>query len=408
MGHMFECREIEEFDVKWLCFEGRIDATSATEIEKSLNDLMLAGERVIGADFENVNYISSAGLRVFMRAQKQLGRVGGEIVLTALSPSVLDIFKMTGLDQLFRIAETRKEAGDVIGATTEIAETLSAEFNGIDIGYVKREGVRGTFRIFGDQRKLNDAGYTDKDVVKIDSKKIIFGVGLGTLGDRYEHFRDHFGETMIINRNIFFYPAVKNPAVDFMLCTEEQSAIEYKFLHGFGFNGTFQYILSFESKKGFVELVDLVKALLQVSKTDLLGFVILGESKGVWGMHLKKVPIAENRPENGKPIFDRENFSDWLNFPVEPTDVNHVVACTGIAVRDKERASPDVKNVMAAEGGFHVHGGIFSKSPLSKKIDHFEGELDRVLMEMEVYKVQHLLGKTRFGSGMAGIVELEG
>jgi len=405
---MFECREIEEFGLKWLCFEGRIDAMTSDEIEKTLNDLMLAGERVIGVDFEKVNYISSAGLRVFIRAQKQLSRVGGEVVLTAASPNVLDIFKMSGFGKLFRIEKTRKEVGSAVGASSETPEIISADIRGIDIGYVKREGVQGSLRVFGDQRKLDEAAYTESDVVKIDSKEIAFGVGLGTLGDRYEHYRDLFGEAMIINRNFFFYPGVKNPAVDFMLCKEEPSAIEYKFLHGFGFNGTFKYILSFEGKEGFIELTHLVNAFLRLSQADLLGLVILGESKGVWGMHLKRVPIPENRPENGKPIFDRGNFSDWLNFPLEPTDISHVVACTGIAVRDKERASPNLQNVMAEEGRFHVHGGIFSKSPLSKKIAQFEDELDRVLTELEVYKVQHLLGKTRFSSGMAGIVELKG
>jgi anti-sigma B factor antagonist len=76
---MFECREMKEFGVKRLCFEGRIDAMTARETEKAPNDMLLSGERVFGADFEKVNCISSAGLRIFMRAQKQLGSVGGEI-----------------------------------------------------------------------------------------------------------------------------------------------------------------------------------------------------------------------------------------------------------------------------------------------------------------------------------------
>ena len=141
---MFECREIEEFGLKWLCFEGRIDAMTSGEIEKTLNDLMLAGERVIGADFEKVNYISSAGLRAFIIAQKQLGSVGGEVVIAAVSPNVLNIFKMSGFDKLFRIEKTRKAAGSVLGASAKTHEIISANIMGIDIGYVKRESVQGS------------------------------------------------------------------------------------------------------------------------------------------------------------------------------------------------------------------------------------------------------------------------
>ena len=160
--------------------------------------------------------------------------------------------------------------------------------------------------------------------------------------------------------------------------------------------------------EAFVELAQLVDAFFQVSSADLLGIVILGESKGMWGMHLKKVPVRENRPENGKSIFEKENLSEWFNFPVEPTDINYVIACTGIAVRNRNTASAEVKQLIGGGGDFHFHGGIFSRAPLSKKIDQFEKELQRVLTELEVYKVQHFLGKSRLGSGMAGIIELGG
>ena len=391
-----------------MCLEGRIDGMAAVEIEAILNDMILEGERVFGADFEKVHYISSAGLRVFMGARKKLDRVGGEIILTAVPPMVLDVFSMTGFDKLFRIVKTRKEAGSVIDTAGRDSEIVSTQFGEIHVEYATRDASEGVLSVFGDQRKLNDASYGEEDVVRISSRDVVFGAGLGTLGDQYAMYKDFFGEAMIINRSFFFYPAVKNPAVDFMLSTEEHSGIEYNFLHGFGFKGAFRYVLSFEGRGGPTELARIVEVLFQVSRADLIGVVILGESKGVWGMHLKRVPIAENRPKNGKTLFDRENFPKWMNFPVEPIDINHVVACTGVAVRNRKRASPRVQEIMAEESNFHIHGGIFSKTPLSKKIDQFEGELRRILMESDVYKLQHLLGKTRFGSGMAAIVELKG
>ena len=45
--------------------------------------------------------------------------------------------------------------------------------------------------------------------------------------------------------------------------------------------------------------------------------------------------------------------------------------------------------------------------PLSKKPDQFENELKRVIAELPVSKVQHLMGQSRFHHGMVGIIELE-
>jgi len=74
---MFEFSVTEDGELKYITIKGRIDALSSAEMQKGLDTRILAGERVILVDFAEVNYISSAGLRVFLNTQKQLKRVGG-------------------------------------------------------------------------------------------------------------------------------------------------------------------------------------------------------------------------------------------------------------------------------------------------------------------------------------------
>jgi hypothetical protein len=235
-----------------------------------------------------------------------------------------------------------------------------------------------------------------------------FGTGLATLGEKFEDYKHLFGESMVINRNFFVYPAVKHSEVDFMMEMDSHVSFTYKFFHGFGFNGSYRYILSFEGKKGFVELATLVKVLFEISCANVLGISILAESKGLWGMHLKRVPILEQRPHNGKDIFDPENFHEWIDFPVEPMNVNHIVAGTGIAVKEKSLSRPEIQALISEGNDFHIHTGIFEKGPLSKRFEDFGKEFTRIFKELKVYKVQHLLGRSQFGSGMVGIIELEG
>jgi hypothetical protein len=91
---------------------------------------------------------------------------------------------------------------------------------------------------------------------------------------------------------------------------------------------------------------------------------------------------------------------------VEPGDINRIIAATGIAIKDMTRERGEVQSLLSKGNCFHIHGGLFSQEPLSKKIEHFENELNRVLTELDVFKVQHILGKTRLSSGMVGLVEL--
>jgi anti-anti-sigma factor len=404
---MFEYRLSNELGLKCLHLKGRIDSMSATEIQQQVNGLILAGERRFVTDFEEVNYISSAGLRVFLAAQKQLSKAGGEIILFKMPPDVLRIFKMSGFEQLFRIASSEEEIQSALQAEQPAVEVSSGEIEGIPVQYLKREVEKGKLFVIGSQENLATADYTEKDVNAVKPGDIQFGTGLAAIGDRYQDYKDSFGEAVVIHRHLYFYPAAKRPAVDFMLYSQGDSSLEYKFLHGFGFSGDYEYILSFKSPEGFTELSRLVKGLFALSEADVLGVVFMAESKGLWGMNLKRIPLIENKPESGKDIFDSGNFSEWMNFPVEPSDMNNIVIGTGLAVRDRNALSAGTQPLIPGEQNFHIHACIFEKQPFNANLQEFDKEMKRVLTELEVYKIQHVLGQTRFSSGIVGLIELK-
>jgi hypothetical protein len=156
-----------------------------------------------------------------------------------------------------------------------------------------------------------------------------------------------------------------------------------------------------------VEIDNLIKAIFDITDKNILGIVLLAESKGILGMHLKKVPITEQRPVNGKDIFDPVNFPEWIDFPIEPADIDNIIAGTGIAIKDRSLVRSDLKTIISEGSFFHIHAGIFEKGPLSKQLKDFEKELKRVLSELQIYKVQHILGKSRLSWGLAGIIELQ-
>jgi anti-anti-sigma factor len=404
---MFECNVSEDLGTKRLHLKGRIDSMSATEIQRQINELILEGERRFVTDFEEVNYISSAGLRVFLAAQKQLSKAGGEIILFKMPPDVLRVFKMSGFERLFRIASSEEEIQSALQAEQPSVEVFSGEIEGIPVQYLKREVEEGKLFMIGSQDNLSTSEYTEKDVVSIKPEDIRFGTGLAAIGARYEDYKNFFGESVVINRHLYFYPAVKRPAVDFMIYMQGDSSLEYKFLHGFGFNGDYKYILSFESPEDFTELSRLVKGLFTLSEANILGLVFMAESKGLWGMNLKRIPIVENKLERGKDIFASKYFSEWMNFPVEPSDMNNIIIGTGTAVKSRNALSIGTQPLIPRDQNFHLHACVFEKEPFNKNLQEFDGEMNRVMTELEVYKIQHLLGQTRFSNGIIGLVELK-
>lgn len=87
-----------------------LDTASSTIFESRLLGLVDRGERLIVVDCEALEYVNSAGLKVFLLAAKRLEPLGGKLVLCALAPSVLMIFEMIGFTRIMKIVPTLDEA----------------------------------------------------------------------------------------------------------------------------------------------------------------------------------------------------------------------------------------------------------------------------------------------------------
>jgi anti-anti-sigma factor len=88
----------------------RIDTINAADVEAHFKQMLATGVRRIVADFGGNEYVSSAGLRVFLATLKSLQKDDGRIVLCAMTPFVLDVFEISGFSQLFEIVDTRAAA----------------------------------------------------------------------------------------------------------------------------------------------------------------------------------------------------------------------------------------------------------------------------------------------------------
>ena len=75
--------------------EGRLDTLTSPELEEKLDELLHDVEKLV-FDFEMLEYISSAGLRVLACAMDAMEELGGELVVKNVCPDVQDVFEVTG------------------------------------------------------------------------------------------------------------------------------------------------------------------------------------------------------------------------------------------------------------------------------------------------------------------------
>ena len=80
---------------------GRLDTTTAPSLEKTLNEDMGETKNLI-LDFKGLEYISSAGLRVLLSAQKRMQKIGS-MKLINVCENVMEVFEITGFADILVI-----------------------------------------------------------------------------------------------------------------------------------------------------------------------------------------------------------------------------------------------------------------------------------------------------------------
>ena len=88
-------------DTATLIVSGRLDTQTAPELEKEL-DSVLADIKELTFDFANLEYVSSAGLRVILKAQKAMN-AQGSMKLTGVNDSIMEVFDITGFLDILTI-----------------------------------------------------------------------------------------------------------------------------------------------------------------------------------------------------------------------------------------------------------------------------------------------------------------
>jgi anti-sigma B factor antagonist len=105
-----EITERQQDDILIFSLSGRLDSNTSPDFEKRLSEVIRQGTRRLVVDFGALDYISSAGLRVILKATKDIKRTEGLLVLCAMKDYVREVFEIAGFDTFLPIFTSLEDA----------------------------------------------------------------------------------------------------------------------------------------------------------------------------------------------------------------------------------------------------------------------------------------------------------
>ncbi len=106
----FKIKLMQKDEVECIIISGYLDAHTAPNLEDNIRNTLDKGKNKILVNFSKLDYISSAGLGVFMAFIEEIRNGGGDIKMSGMKPKVYSVFELLGFPMLFDITGTDDEA----------------------------------------------------------------------------------------------------------------------------------------------------------------------------------------------------------------------------------------------------------------------------------------------------------
>lgn len=111
---MLEISIREEHQHRVISLRGEVDASNSVELDEAIQGLLEMGCKRILVDGSELDYISSAGLGVFMSYLEDFQEKGVTFIIYGMNEKVFNVFHILGLDQLITMVNSQQEALDIL------------------------------------------------------------------------------------------------------------------------------------------------------------------------------------------------------------------------------------------------------------------------------------------------------
>jgi anti-anti-sigma factor len=105
----------KEKGVVIVAIKGRLDAGSSPDLEREIEKVMAEGENRLILDLAELNYISSAGLRIILAGAKKLKAKQGGLSIASLQSMVKEVFEVSGFSSIIPTFDSPDQALNALG-----------------------------------------------------------------------------------------------------------------------------------------------------------------------------------------------------------------------------------------------------------------------------------------------------
>jgi anti-anti-sigma factor len=383
-----EIRKQRIGDVLELEIQGRLDGYWADHLAQSFDDAIREGARSLKVNLSGVSYLSSAGIRVLVRAHKQLSAIQGSFSITAPSEAVQSILQLTGLMDLLVPAVTPGLKTSPSGA--RILEKENIKFEVISL----TPEARLSCHVIGDPAQLLGDRFREEDCRSVAFSKSSFGLGLGAFGSSFADCAGRFGEFLAVGGAVAYLPADGTNVPDYMLAAGTFIP-QIEVLYGILCEGNFQMVVHFERKDagGAAKLGEIVEGCLEIAVAEALGIVMVAESAGLVGTALRRSPALR---ESASPLFAFPQVRDWLSFAAEPVFTRALTLVVGVAARKAPALLIPLLRPLGQSGlAGHFHAAAFSYRPVKSRELDLQAATAKLFETETPQALLHLLNDNR-------------
>ncbi len=389
--------------------KGRLDANHTGQLQDLLDQLLREGHYTILMDFSDLEYLSSAGIRLLISQYKTLQQVNGSFHLKAVSEPVEQILKLVGMSEMLKAkapaankTETEKSPGDSLSKFN-----YKFSLDSLD----SKAGMKAV--IFGQPELLRDSGFRAENTLSIEAKDKQYALGLGAIGDSYENCKNRFGEFIMVDGNIAYLPGDGSKKPDYMMNSGDFRA-SLTALYGLRFEGDFSALLRFESenKNASLGLSELIESIEEITGHKAFLILSIAEISGLVGVSLNQSPV------DNKSIFGFPQVRESLNFTTEPAYNRMLSVNLGVCSRNPDLKLQQFTRPLCPGSDWysHFHTAVFPYVPLKKSGIDVHESIRSLFDQGALHSILHLacdsreiagLGESQFIHGFCWLAPVE-
>ncbi len=384
---------------------GRLDGESARHLSDTIEDLLREGARTIELDMAEVDYLSSAGVRVLAKRAEDLATLRGHLhVVTpsAVARTTLDAANLSGT--LIREGGATRISGATGRYTHWGLPSINAQHGTYEVSHYSDEGVRLQLIGTGGSPLAGPVDPAGARAVQFPTQS--FGLGIGAIADSFEEAAPRMGELLAAEGILAYLPTEGGHTPDFMLSYGDH-APRALLATGLRWEGLFTDLIRFtiQPSADEIPIAELVEVCVEMSGTEAVVIATVAEVSGIVGASLRRSPAGLPRGFGSEPGAGK--LRDWIAFTPEPAHLGSTALILGVAARRPTGALAAHLRPLDGSGTLfgHLHAAVFPYAPVPQRTVMLPALLGRLFQTLPLKNILHLMFDPHApsGSGQTGL-----